>query len=246
VDLLIATLADRPDLAPLLDGFDGAWPEFMRHDPLSTLYYGDAHEAFAEYVLIAIDRDDADRPVAKGYSAPFSWQRDELPVGGWDTVLLCATGDRLAGRRGNRISALEINVRPDLRGKGLSALMVDAMRRNAARLGFDSLVAPVRPSGKHQHPEQPMAEYAALTRDDGLPVDPWLRVHVRAGARIVRVAPRSMTIPGTLDEWRSWTGLPFDVTGLVIVPQALARVHCDVAQDQAIYVEPNVWVEHRV
>jgi hypothetical protein len=63
---------------------------------------------------------------------------------------------------------------------------------------------------------------------------------------IERIAPRSMTIPGTLAEWRGWTGLPFDTTGPVYVPQALTPVHCDVAQDHAVYVEPNVWVRHRL
>jgi hypothetical protein len=53
-----------------------------------------------------------------------------------------------------------------------------------------------------------------------------------------------MTIPGTLAEWRSWTNLPFDVTGPVHVPHALAPVHVDVDQDNAVYVEPNVWVRH--
>ncbi|MCD6639370.1 MAG: N-acetyltransferase, partial [Nocardioides sp.] len=86
---------------------------------------------------------------------------------------------------------------------------------------------------------------AFRTRDDGLPVDPWLRVHVRAGGRIDRVAPRSMVIPGTLEEWREWTGLPFDRTGPVEVPGALAPVLCDAEHGTAVYVEPNVWVRHR-
>ena len=32
---------------------------------------------------------------------------------------------------------------------------------------------------------------------------------------------------------------------LVIVDGALSPVHVSVAQDAAVYVEPNVWVEHR-
>ena len=246
MDLIVTTLADRPDLAPLLEDFDSPWPEFMTHDPSSGLYYGDAAEHHAEYVLIAVDRAAPERPVAKGYSAPFSWDEDELPAGGWDTVIVRAAADRLAGRRGNRVSALEITIRPDLRGGGLSALMVDAMRRNAARLGHDALLAPVRPNGKHLHPDVPMASYIEQVREDGLPVDPWLRVHVRAGGTIERVAPRSMVIPGTLAEWRSWTGLPFDVSGPVHVPFALSPVHVDVDQDHAVYVEANVWVRHQL
>jgi hypothetical protein len=81
-------------------------------------------------------------------------------------------------------------------------------------------------------------------RSDGLPVDPWLRVHVRAGGKIIQVAPRSMVIAGTLAEWREWTELPFDRTGSVLVPKALAPVMCDAEHDHAVYVEPNVWVRH--
>lgn len=53
-----------------------------------------------------------------------------------------------------------------------------------------------------------------------------------------------MRIPGALADWRAWTGLPFDTTGPVEVPGALAPVHCDVAHDHAVYCEPCVWVHH--
>ncbi|MEV6286250.1 hypothetical protein [Kribbella sp. NPDC051770] len=53
-----------------------------------------------------------------------------------------------------------------------------------------------------------------------------------------------MVIAGTLGEWRAWTGLPFDRTGPVLVPKALAPVMCDAEHDHAVYVEPNVWVRH--
>jgi hypothetical protein len=115
--------------------------------------------------------------------------------------------------------------------------------RNAARLGYTELVAPVRPNTKAD-PDEPMASYAFRTRGDGLPVDPWLRVHVRAGGRILNVAPTSMTISGTLAQWREWTGLAFDASGPVHVPGALVPVLCAAEHDYAVYVEPNVWVYH--
>lgn len=76
----------------------------------------------------------------------------------------------------------------------------------------------------------------------GLPEDPWLRVHVRAGGRIVSICHRAMVVPGTLAVWREWTGLPFDRSGDVIVPSALVPVQCDVAHDHDVYVEPAAWV----
>jgi GNAT superfamily N-acetyltransferase len=229
--------------------FTGAWPAFMLHDPISTLFYQLEISAYADFCLIAVDPDDPHVPLAKASSVPFTWSGDpdrELPPGGYDEVIRLATADRLAGRRGNLVSPIEIAVRPEHRGTGLSAVMLDALRRNAARLGYRSMVAPVRPNRKHAYPDETMAAYVDRRRPDGLPEDPWLRVHVRAGARVVSVVPVSMTIAGTLAEWRDWTGLPFDRTGPVSVPEALVPVHCDVAADHAVYVEPNVWVHHRL
>ncbi|WP_062214761.1 hypothetical protein [Streptomyces sp. NBRC 109706] len=248
MDLLVTTAARNPELVPLLGDFS-PWPTFMLQDQISPLYYADARTAWPEHVLIAVDRDRPDRLVASGYSVPFHWDDDPdapLPAGGWDEVIRNATLDRLAGRRGNLVSALEISVRPDLRGTGLSSTMLAAMRANAAESGFGTLVAPVRPNAKHHRPKEPVADYAARLRADGLPEDPWLRVHVRAGGVIAGVSVRAMTIAGTLAEWRAWTGLPFDTTGPVEVPGALVPVHCDTAHDHAVYCEPCVWVRHRL
>lgn len=198
--LLTTTVAERPDLARLLDDFN-PWPRFMHQDAVGSLYYADPVSMYPEFVQVAIDQDDPDHLVAKSYSVPFTWDADpatSLPGDGWDGVILSAALDRFAGRRGNLISALEISVREDLRGTGLSGIMLSAMRKNAASLGFASLVAPVRPNQKHLQPTLSMAEYAGLRRSDGLPADAWLRTHVRAGGTIVGVAPRAMMMAGSL------------------------------------------------
>jgi hypothetical protein len=247
MDLDITTLAERPDRRELYERLDGFWPTFMTQDAASPFYYGYHLDTYPEHVLLAVDRV-TDEPVAKALSVPLSWGgdiADGLPEGGWDWAIRTSAHDRLRHAKPVLVSALEIMIRPDVRGGGLSARMLTAMRDNVARLGFTDLIAPVRPSGKHTRVDTPIDEYAFEVRDDGLPVDPWLRVHVRAGARIVNVAHLSMVIGGTLAQWRQWTGLPFDTTGPVVVPQALTRVHCDVEADHAVYVEPNVWVHHR-
>jgi GNAT superfamily N-acetyltransferase len=242
VDLTISALADRPDLAEAMWDMENPWPEFMRHDPIGGLFYGNVVDRFAEYVLIA--QDETEAVVAQAFSVPFVLGDAELPPNGWDAVIRNGLLTSVRGEEPDSVSAVEIVVRTDLQGHGLSSRMLVAMRDNAARHGFAELVAPVRPNGKTDLHE-PMTAYAARVRDDGLPVDPWLRVHVRAGGVIDRVAPRSMVVPGTLEEWRDWTGLPFDTTGQVEVPKALVPVWCDVEHGTAVYVEPNVWVRHR-
>jgi GNAT superfamily N-acetyltransferase len=251
VDLVIASLADRPDLADRFYDFDDLWPTFLQQDPVGSLFYARATTTYAAYSLLALDADDPEgRPVARSSSVPFAMGEDlgrgRLPDDGWDGVIRWAWLDEVHGRTPTHVSALEVAIRPDLRGSGLASVLLDAKRHNLERLGFTELVAPVRPSGKHLEPRTPMTEYAARTRDDGLPVDPWLRLHVRIGAEVVGVCPRAMTVSGTLGEWREWTGLPFDTTGDVEVPLALNPVHCSVEHDHAVYVEPGVWVRHRL
>ncbi|MEV6298754.1 N-acetyltransferase [Actinoplanes sp. NPDC051861] len=242
MDLDIAPLNGRLELLGELGGF---WPVFMTKDPTAAFYYRHFDTLWPEFTLLALDRESG-RPVAYAHSVPLSFSGDisaGLPEGGWDWAVRSAVHDRLTGTPPTIVSALEIMIRPDLRGGGLSGRMLTAMRENAARHGFTDLVAPVRPSGQFS---ETIDGYAWEAREDGLPVDPWLRVHVRAGGRIVNVAHCSMTIAGTLSQWREWTGLPFSASGQVEVPGALASVRCDVEQDYAVYVEPNVWVHHQL
>src|ERR1700727_3244575 len=141
MDLVTATVVERPDLAHLLGDFT-PWPRFMHQDPVGSLYYADPAGMYPEFVQVAIDQDHPGQLVAKAYSVPFTWDAHpavSLPGEGWDGAIICATLDRLAGRRGNLISALEISIRPDLRGSGLSRIMLGAMRQNPAALGLTTL-----------------------------------------------------------------------------------------------------------
>jgi hypothetical protein len=45
---------------------------------------------------------------------------------------------------------------------------------------------------------------------------------------------------------KSWTGLEFERSGDAVVPGALVPIHVSLEQDHAVYVEPNVWVHHRL
>lgn len=242
--LRITSLAERPEFAATLWDMPHAWPPFMFQDPMADLFYPVAATEYADYVLVADDSDDPGRLAARGCMIPYAVRGDELPDGGWDEIIRNGHLARAAGDMLDGISALEITIREDLLGTGISHHMIAAMRDQAVKLGFRELVAPVRPNQKHLEPHVPMSDYAFRTREDGLPYDAWLRAHVRAGAEIVKVAPRSMVIAGTLAEWRAWTGLPFDAPGPIDVPRALTPVHCTPSHNHAVYVEPNVWVSH--
>lgn len=245
--LLITTVAERPELRGQMGGptWVDAWPEFMNHDPTADLYYGDTSAWMDHIVVGTLDGE----VVAKGYTVGFAFpteHRTELPAHGWDAVIRWGHHDHSSGIAPTTCSALEITILPAHRGRGLSAVILASMRTMARALGYADLYAPVRPSAKSDHPELSMKDYVSMRRDDGLPVDPWLRVHERLGGEVVAVCPTSMTVPGTLEQWRDWTGLPLATTGPTLVPHALTPVHVDVEHDHAVYVEPNVWVRHRL
>ena len=80
------------------------------------------------------------------------------------------------------------------------------------------------------------------TREDGLPFDPWIRLHHRLGAELLAAAPESMVISGSVTEWESWTGMSFPEDGDYVVPGGLVPVCFEDGVGR--YVEPNVWMRH--
>jgi GNAT superfamily N-acetyltransferase len=244
----IVTLAQHPELAG--QAFDIPYaagsPVFMQGD-LAALLVNSARLAsrWPEYTIAVLDTGGA--PVARGVSVPFAGGRDgrdSYPAAGWDQIAVWVAEDAMDEVTPDTVCALEIAVHPDHQRRGLSATTLAALRDNARRLGFTRLVAPVRPPAKADEPALAMTDYMRRTRADGLPDDPWLRVHVRHGGQLVTVAPCSGAVQAPLQQWRAWTGLAFDHDGEVIVPGALAPVLVSTRHDIGAYVEPNVWVLH--
>jgi GNAT superfamily N-acetyltransferase len=244
VTATIVTLAERPELTSAMWTMPNTLPPFMNEDPVAEQFFGRLPDEFADCQLVAVD--ERAQVIGKLNSLPFVWTGadDDLPDRGWDAVLERGFADKAAGRGPNAVSLLEARVVPDHRGHGLSRQLLEAARANVRSLGIADLFAPVRPTGKEDEPRTPMTDYVARTRADGLPSDAWLRTHARLGARIVKVCPLSMTIPGTLPQWRAWTGLPLTESGVFDVPGALVPIYVSVEQNHAVYVEPNVWLHH--
>ena len=245
MNLSCVTYADEPALKDVI--FDAvkrhAWPEFMFHDPVANRLWDRLENDFAEYQFVL--KDDAGALVAVGHMLPFFWEEGrELPDGGWDAMFERAVETLRAGWTPNQISAVEATVHPEFRGQGVSRRVLMEMRAIAKSKGFTSLVAPVRPSQKAQYPLTPMQRYVAWTNDQGEPFDAWLRTHWRLGAKIEKVAPRSMCIEAPVAKWEAWTGLVLPESGAYIIDGALAPLIVDRENDCAQYVESNVWMRH--
>ena len=64
--------------------------------------------------------------------------------------------------------------------------------------------------------------------------------------RVLRPAPRSVRITGTVAEWEDWTGMAFPESDEYVFPGGLATLTVDREEDRGLYFEPNVWMVHRV
>src|SRR5258708_4122264 len=202
-DMIIHRLSERPDLIDRVHDVDPNWPEFMRADPVMNALFGQVAGAFPH--LCAVATDASGTVAATGRAVAFTLDlpgRGALPDGGLDRAMVWAFSDRLTGRTPDIASAVEIAVGQEHRGSGLSHRMLAALRDAVRDAGLTRLVAPVRPNGKHRYPALPMAKYITMVREDGLPDDPWLRVHVRTGGKIRQVAAASMVMAGPLAHWR--------------------------------------------
>ena len=235
------TYEERPELEERREATLAGWPLFMLEDPVADRCWHLLYERFGAFQHFLVD--DADEVVAEVNSVPVLVELDALPSRGWEDVLERGT---TAAEAPSAVSAISVAIRPDRQGRGLSKLCLERMRATAAAHGFEHLVAPVRPSWKARYPLVAIDRYVSWTTSEGQPFDPWLRVHARLGAEIMRTCPESMTIPGTVSDWERWSGLEFPESGDYVVPGALELVSIDREADRGVYVEPNVWMHHRL
>ena len=243
----LVTHAERPDLEDQAQGEDFLcqWPTFMFHDPVADEHYPVMLERCPEFQFYVID--EAGRLLANGNSIPVARDgSDEDLPDGWDEALVRGSVGAQRGTPATAVCALQATVSRRFGDRGLGPALVNAMKFLAHNAGLMSLIAPVRPSLKATYPLIPIDDYVMWRREDGLFFDPWLRVHERLGASVLAVAPESMKISGTRTEWETWTGLTFSTSGEYVVDGGLVPVAFDADADEGIYIEPNVWMLHRL
>ena len=216
----------------------------MLESPISYDRWHLLYERFGGFQFWLVD-EATDEILAEGNSLPVRLDLADLPDRGWEYV------DRARDERRRGADARLGDPgarRPQPPRIAASArLMLGEMRRIAARR---RLRRPRCPGAAE--PEEPLSADADRMSTspgrptEGLPFDPWLRVHARAGATIEKVCAESMIIPGTR---RRLGGVDGDA-----VPGERARTSSRVrssrsrsivAADRGVYVEPNVWMHHR-
>jgi hypothetical protein len=237
----VVTARERPDV------LESSWelikdtlPEYNNHGDVLNEYWPRLVNEAPDFQGTLLDGDEA---LARIRSVPVRWDGtvEDLPAGIDGAI---ARGFDEGGA--NVLCALLIQVRGDAQSRGLSRVSLEWMVGNARSHGLGAVIAPVRPSWKERYPLVPIERYAAWRREDGLLFDPWMRVHERLGADVLKPELESLRITGTVAEWEEWVGMAFPESGDYVFPQGLATVRIDREADRGEYWEPNVWMRHRI
>ena len=244
----VITPSNREDYRDLVRGLTkAAWPEFMLHDQVASELWHELLDSFADYQLALYDTDEK-RVAAMGNSFPLRWDYslESLPEAGWDWAFAEAVNNHKQKLFPNMQCAIQVVIRADYQGHGLSTRVLKALREIGESKGLQQLIVPVRPSEKSKYPLINIDDYIKWETDAGLPFDAWLRVHVRLGGRIIKTCHESKIIRGTRAEWEQWTKIRFPQSGEYSIPDALNPIRMDIERDEGIYVEPNVWMAHEI
>ncbi len=235
------TVTERPDLTePAWELTRDVFPEYNNHGDVLNRYWGRLTEELPDFQFHMLEADEI---LARARTIPLRWDGTvgDLPAG-IDGAIARGFDEGDA----NTLCALVIMVPRDRQGRGISTSALQAMLDIARRHDLGALIAPVRPTMKDRYPLVPIERYAAWRRADGLLFDPWLRIHERLGAKVLRAEPESLRITGTVAEWESWTEMAFPESGGYPFPGGLAPVTIDRDGDVGGYWEPNVWMRHDV
>jgi GNAT superfamily N-acetyltransferase len=221
------------------------WPEFIFHDEGVAVYRDRRRSFFEDWEFYFVSSDDR-RLIGGCWGVPLFWDGSvaDLPGGFTDSLARSVTG-REAGVEPNTWVLMAAAVRNDEQGKGHASRLITAVCDRAVSAGLPQVIAPIRPTLKSSYPLTDIAEFMTWTRPDGLPLDPWIRTHVRLGATLLAPAPHSQTITGSVSDWESWTGLAFPATGTYTIPKGLTTLSVDRDADTGLYQEPNIWMQHR-
>lgn len=221
---------------------DAVWPGFYQNSYYIQRYWNRLEQYFPQYQLFLID-EKTDEFVGQMSTIPIFLDRpyENLPDEGWDWLIEKGVEDFEQHQQANCLGGLQIVIDPKYRSHGLSSILLNRAKSLLDQYQFTHFILPIRPLKKHEYPDMDMYEYMKLKVDKKL-YDPWIRIHLKHGAKIIKVCPKSMTIEGSIDFWKKWIRQPILSSQAYPVSGALTPVQIHLSMDLGIYQEPNIWI----
>lgn len=220
----VVTFKERPDLYDLQKQICGkAFPEFLYYSEIAAKTWEKMIAYFEEYQLLLLHEE---RIMAVINCMPMNLDipDNELPEEAFNWGMEKGIKDFEAGKKINAALGIQIIIPAEYQGKGLSSIAAQELKNMCIRMGIKRLIIPIRPTLKSKYPINDIDKYIKWKNKDGLPFDPWLRVHVRKNAKIINACKKAVEINGTVNQWETWTNMKFPESGKYVVEGALCPV----------------------
>jgi len=189
--------------------------------------------------------------IASVSSNRINWDGQVKHLPNWDTVAGDPTTyEKTYVHDGNTLTLMSMNVHPAYKKYGLATALVHQIQEVATSLGVEYIAGSFRPSEfgsyKAMHGAIAFDEYAFKQREDGLPVDAWIRSLTRNGMIPLIVDKKAMTVPvdmATFEDLKinyhpdSW----YQISENVWECGEVGQWQLDLKEGKATYQESNVW-----
>ena len=240
----VVNFKERPDLFDLQEDICGkAFPEFLYYGEIAAKYWEKMITYYREYQLMLLEEDQI---IAVINCMPMNLDMpdEQLPEGAFDWGIEKGIEDFESGKKINAVMGVQIVIPEEHQGKGISSIAVEELKNMCTSKRIARIIIPVRPTLKSKYAINNIDDYIKWVNNEGMPFDPWLRVHVRKGARIINACRKAVIVKGTVDQWEAWTKMQFPESGEYLVDGALCPVVINRENNLGTYVEPNVWISY--
>lgn len=198
-------------------------------------------------------KDNAGNFLASLSMNRIQWNGDKDSLLSWDDVAgNPTTYEKTYVPSGNTLTLMSMNVNPKNTGEGYARILIEKARLLAIELNVDYLIGSYRPNeyGKFKlsNLDKPhnFEHYCVIKRNDGLPIDSWLRNLTRNGMQPLKVDHKAMVVPVSLQEFARYQKEYNPEKWVEISPNIwecgeVGTWKVDAKNGLAVYKESNLW-----
>lgn len=180
-----------------------------------------------------------------------NWNCDLTSLPCWDDVAGEPTDySKTYNPEGNTLVLMSMNVNPHYQGKGLAQILIKEIKNRAIELGIKNLIGSFRPNeyGEFKSCQDnwqvDFEDYCKKSREDGWPLDSWLRNLIRNGMEPLLVDRKAMTVTVSIGEFELYKSI-YNIGKWKEVKHGIWECG-EVGQwiinnDTATYQESNLW-----
>lgn len=218
-----------------------AFPAIIQNSEIVKYSWEKVETYFPDFQRILINENNT--IVGIVCTLPFYWEDElsELPMDGWDWLMGKGIDDFEKKQKPNLLGGLQIIINKEYKGKGLSRTFIAEGKRIMATKGLKYFALPIRPTLKHNFPDMSMDDYLEY-KENGKIYDPWIRTHLKSGAKLIKVCTNAMNVKGDIQFWESLMNRKINQSGLYKVDGGLNLVKISKEENIGEYSEDNIWI----